>query len=168
MAGTEGTRRAQSDTIGPDRQIPAVGIPEVGMVAGRARDVLVPRQNGVPEQQAAEGDALRSGGVVRRRGPLERQGRETSLRPGVDAGDDCEEHGRAAEREQCRPGQAGASCELKSRHLDHATILQPKSLDAGERAFKQSTMDLRPRSPAILFSQHWCRSGVDASNLAWS
>ncbi len=48
--------RSQPHRFRAERQLTAVRISEIGMMAGRARNVLVPRQDGIPEEQPAQLD----------------------------------------------------------------------------------------------------------------
>ena len=77
----EGSRGAESDAVCADREIEAVGIPERGMMARRARDVFLARQDRIPEQQAPERDALGRGWIVRRRRRLRREGQRDEPAP---------------------------------------------------------------------------------------
>ena len=48
--------RAEARAADPNGQRPAVRVSKVGVVAGRAGDVLGPRKDGIPEKQSAQSD----------------------------------------------------------------------------------------------------------------
>src|SRR4029450_3539372 len=59
LSRNERSRRTEPGAVRAEREIETVGVAERRVMARRAGHVLLPRQDGIPEQQAAQRDAGR-------------------------------------------------------------------------------------------------------------